>query len=144
MVKAMPWNLVLSDLRDVRLKVSVNGRAVDINQQQVLQIQSSSGAWVVNQATSLAFNAACWTAGVALGVVAASAGNHAQGVAYSAQHFGIKAVIIIPFGYFGHIHFRFKYEPYMAAKAGAVNYLLENKSRNSSFFTVRVTKVAAR
>ncbi len=30
------------------------------------------------------------------GVVAASAGNHAQGVAYSAQHFGIKAVIIMP------------------------------------------------
>lgn len=32
----------------------------------------------------------------AQGVVAASAGNHAQGVAYSAQHFGIKAVIIMP------------------------------------------------
>jgi len=31
-----------------------------------------------------------------LGVVAASAGNHAQGVAYSAQLFGIKAVIIMP------------------------------------------------
>ncbi len=30
------------------------------------------------------------------GVVAASAGNHAQGVAYSARHFGIKAVIIMP------------------------------------------------
>ncbi|WP_345974093.1 threonine ammonia-lyase [Sulfurimonas sp. HSL3-7] len=30
------------------------------------------------------------------GVVAASAGNHAQGVAYSAQHFGIKAVIVMP------------------------------------------------
>jgi len=32
----------------------------------------------------------------AKGVVAASAGNHAQGVAYSAQHFGIKAVIVMP------------------------------------------------
>ncbi|MEE8588995.1 MAG: threonine ammonia-lyase [Sulfurimonadaceae bacterium] len=32
----------------------------------------------------------------AQGVVAASAGNHAQGVAYSAQLFGIKAVIIMP------------------------------------------------
>ncbi len=32
----------------------------------------------------------------AQGVVAASAGNHAQGVAYSAQHFGINAVIIMP------------------------------------------------
>ena len=32
----------------------------------------------------------------AQGVVAASAGNHAQGVAYSAQHFGIRAVIIMP------------------------------------------------
>ncbi len=32
----------------------------------------------------------------AQGVVAASAGNHAQGVAYSAQHFGIKAVIVMP------------------------------------------------
>ncbi|MFK5882123.1 MAG: threonine ammonia-lyase [Sulfurospirillum sp.] len=32
----------------------------------------------------------------AAGVVAASAGNHAQGVGYSARHFGIKAVIIMP------------------------------------------------
>ena len=32
----------------------------------------------------------------AQGVVAASAGNHAQGVAYSAKHFGIKAVIVMP------------------------------------------------
>jgi len=31
-----------------------------------------------------------------LGVVAASAGNHAQGVAFSANKFGIKAVIIMP------------------------------------------------
>lgn len=30
------------------------------------------------------------------GVVAASAGNHAQGVGYSARHFGIKAVIVMP------------------------------------------------
>jgi len=30
------------------------------------------------------------------GVIAASAGNHAQGVGYSARHFGIKAVIIMP------------------------------------------------
>lgn len=30
------------------------------------------------------------------GVVAASAGNHAQGVAYSAARFGIKAVIVMP------------------------------------------------
>ncbi|RAX56823.1 threonine ammonia-lyase [Helicobacter monodelphidis] len=30
------------------------------------------------------------------GVLAASAGNHAQGVAYSARYFGIKAVIIMP------------------------------------------------
>jgi len=30
------------------------------------------------------------------GVVAASAGNHAQGVAYSAKYFGIKAVIVMP------------------------------------------------
>ncbi|KAB0612151.1 threonine ammonia-lyase [Campylobacter hyointestinalis] len=30
------------------------------------------------------------------GVVAASAGNHAQGVAISARHFGVKAVIIMP------------------------------------------------
>ncbi len=30
------------------------------------------------------------------GVVAASAGNHAQGVAFSARHFGIGAVIIMP------------------------------------------------
>ena len=32
----------------------------------------------------------------AKGVVAASAGNHAQGVAISAAHFGIKATIIMP------------------------------------------------
>lgn len=32
----------------------------------------------------------------AKGVVAASAGNHAQGVAYSAKEFGIKATIIMP------------------------------------------------
>jgi len=30
------------------------------------------------------------------GIVAASAGNHAQGVAYSAKHFGIKATIVMP------------------------------------------------
>ncbi|MEA1919786.1 MAG: threonine ammonia-lyase [Campylobacterota bacterium] len=30
------------------------------------------------------------------GVVTASAGNHAQGVAYSASHFGAKAVIVMP------------------------------------------------
>lgn len=30
------------------------------------------------------------------GVIAASAGNHAQGVAYAAQHFGLKAVIVMP------------------------------------------------
>ncbi|MCJ7764419.1 MAG: threonine ammonia-lyase, partial [Thiovulaceae bacterium] len=32
----------------------------------------------------------------AKGVMAASAGNHAQGVAYSAQRFGIRAVIVMP------------------------------------------------
>jgi len=32
----------------------------------------------------------------ALGVVAASAGNHAQGVAFSAKHFGINATIFMP------------------------------------------------
>ncbi len=30
------------------------------------------------------------------GVIAASAGNHAQGVAFAAKHFGIKAVIVMP------------------------------------------------
>ncbi|MDE5602654.1 MAG: threonine ammonia-lyase [Helicobacter sp.] len=30
------------------------------------------------------------------GVIAASAGNHAQGVAYSAKHYGIRAVIVMP------------------------------------------------
>lgn len=30
------------------------------------------------------------------GVIASSAGNHAQGVAYSAQYFGIKSVIVMP------------------------------------------------
>jgi threonine dehydratase len=32
----------------------------------------------------------------ARGVIAASAGNHAQGVAYSARHFAIRAVIVMP------------------------------------------------
>jgi len=32
----------------------------------------------------------------AKGVIAASAGNHAQGVAYSANYFGIKSVIVMP------------------------------------------------
>ncbi|MGP1561267.1 MAG: threonine ammonia-lyase [Helicobacteraceae bacterium] len=31
-----------------------------------------------------------------LGVIAASAGNHAQGVAFSAGHFGIKSLIVMP------------------------------------------------
>ncbi len=31
-----------------------------------------------------------------MGVVAASAGNHAQGVALSAQYFGIEATIFMP------------------------------------------------
>ncbi|PAF46363.1 threonine ammonia-lyase [Helicobacter sp. 12S02634-8] len=30
------------------------------------------------------------------GVIAASAGNHAQGVAYSASHFGVRSVIVMP------------------------------------------------
>ena len=30
------------------------------------------------------------------GVVAASAGNHAQGVAFSAKHFGLEATIVMP------------------------------------------------
>lgn len=30
------------------------------------------------------------------GVIAASAGNHAQGVAYAAQQLGVKAVIVMP------------------------------------------------
>ena len=32
----------------------------------------------------------------ARGVIAASAGNHAQGVAYSARHLGISALIVMP------------------------------------------------
>lgn len=32
----------------------------------------------------------------AAGVIAASAGNHAQGVAYSSQHFGVHATIVMP------------------------------------------------
>ena len=32
----------------------------------------------------------------AKGVIAASAGNHAQGVAYSARHLGLRAVIVMP------------------------------------------------
>lgn len=32
----------------------------------------------------------------ACGVIAASAGNHAQGLAYSAQHLGVKATIVMP------------------------------------------------
>ncbi|MDR1452265.1 MAG: threonine ammonia-lyase [Helicobacteraceae bacterium] len=32
----------------------------------------------------------------AKGVIAASAGNHAQGVAYSARHFGVKSYIVMP------------------------------------------------
>src|SRR4051794_4038046 len=32
----------------------------------------------------------------ARGVIAASAGNHAQGVAYSAQRLGLRAVIVMP------------------------------------------------
>ncbi len=45
-----------------------------------------------------AFNkiAALVEAGQKDGVVAASAGNHAQGVAFSAKHFGIEATIIMP------------------------------------------------
>lgn len=31
-----------------------------------------------------------------LGVISASAGNHAQGVAYSAKHFGIRSIIVMP------------------------------------------------
>src|SRR5512133_1030420 len=32
----------------------------------------------------------------ARGVITASAGNHAQGVAYSARHLGLRAVIVMP------------------------------------------------
>src|ERR687895_241205 len=32
----------------------------------------------------------------ARGVIAASAGNHAQGVAYSARHLGLRALIVMP------------------------------------------------
>ena len=37
-----------------------------------------------------------YKAGQIQGVIAASAGNHAQGVAYSARHFGIQSVIVMP------------------------------------------------
>ena len=40
--------------------------------------------------------AASTKAGQIQGVIAASAGNHAQGVAYSARHFGIQSVIVMP------------------------------------------------
>ncbi|MFT7878824.1 MAG: threonine ammonia-lyase [Sulfurimonas sp.] len=45
-----------------------------------------------------AFNkiASLMESGGITGVVAASAGNHAQGVAYTAQHFGITATIVMP------------------------------------------------
>ena len=45
-----------------------------------------------------AFNkiASLMESGGITGVVAASAGNHAQGVAYSAHHFGITATIVMP------------------------------------------------
>jgi len=45
-----------------------------------------------------AFNkiASLMEAGQKQGVVAASAGNHAQGVAFSAKHFGIDATIVMP------------------------------------------------
>lgn len=45
-----------------------------------------------------AFNriAALVESGQKVGVVAASAGNHAQGVAFSAKHFGIDATIVMP------------------------------------------------
>ena len=45
-----------------------------------------------------AFNkiAALVESGERTGVVAASAGNHAQGVAFSAKHFGIEATIVMP------------------------------------------------
>ena len=45
-----------------------------------------------------AFNkiATLMEAGKKGGVVAASAGNHAQGVAFSAHHFGIEATIVMP------------------------------------------------
>ncbi|MFT7824048.1 MAG: threonine ammonia-lyase [Sulfurimonas sp.] len=45
-----------------------------------------------------AFNriASLMEAGEKRGVVAASAGNHAQGVAFSAQYFGIEAAIVMP------------------------------------------------
>lgn len=45
-----------------------------------------------------AFNkiASLMEAGQKQGVVAASAGNHAQGVAFSAKHFGIEATIVMP------------------------------------------------
>ncbi|MGC9351330.1 MAG: threonine ammonia-lyase [Sulfurovum sp.] len=45
-----------------------------------------------------AFNkiASLMESGEITGVVAASAGNHAQGVAYTAQHFGITAAIVMP------------------------------------------------
>ncbi len=45
-----------------------------------------------------AFNRICSLSEVEkqAGVIAASAGNHAQGVAFSAKHFGIRAVIVMP------------------------------------------------
>ncbi|RDU61115.1 threonine ammonia-lyase [Helicobacter marmotae] len=36
------------------------------------------------------------TSGAINGVIAASAGNHAQGVAYAAKHFNLKAIIVMP------------------------------------------------
>jgi threonine dehydratase len=96
----------LQDVKDAALKIApiilpepfVKSETLSTLSQKDIFLQESNlqltGAFKLRGA----FNkvASLTEAEKAKGVIAASAGNHAQGVAYSAKYFGVRAVIVMP------------------------------------------------
>jgi threonine dehydratase len=102
----MPAMLELADIRQAALRLQ--GQVLDTPCVESRTISQIAGAQVFLKFENLQFTASFKERGAcnklaqlsdeqrARGVVAMSAGNHAQGVAYHAQRLGLRAVIVMP------------------------------------------------
>jgi threonine dehydratase len=102
----MPAMLQLADIRQAALRLQ--GQVLDTPCVESRTISQIAGAQVFLKFENLQFTASFKERGAcnklaqlsdeqrARGVVAMSAGNHAQGVAYHAQRLGLRAVIVMP------------------------------------------------
>jgi threonine dehydratase len=102
----MPAMLELADIRQAALRLQ--GQVLDTPCVESRTISQIAGAQVYLKFENLQFTASFKERGAcnklvqlsdeqrARGVVAMSAGNHAQGVAYHAQRLGLRAVIVMP------------------------------------------------